>query len=146
MATKKGTQKSITKQTTKAPAKQQTQKAKAESMIDVRIDRLINRDDTSVKAIASINIGPFAVHGFKIMDSQKGLFVSMPSNSYTDGHGETQYKDIFHPTTKESREDLIDKMKSAYEQALEEQQNQKQDEAEETEEAEEEIPQVGPTM
>lgn len=145
MPAKKGTQKATTKQTTKAPAKQQTQKTNKQS-IDVRIDRLINRDDTSIKAIASINIGPFAVHGFKIMDSQKGLFVAMPSNSYTDGNGDTQYSDIFHPTTKESRADLIDKMKAAYEQALEEQQNQNQDEAEEAEEAEEEIPQVGPTM
>lgn len=146
MAAKKGTQKSTTKQTTKAPAKQQTQKANKQS-IDVRIDRLIDRDDTSIKAIASINIGPFAVHGFKIMDSQKGLFVAMPSNSYTDGHGDTQYSDIFHPTTKESREDLINKLKTAYEQALEEQQSAEQSETEEEAEGlEEEPPQIGPTM
>lgn len=151
MASKKETQKTASKkatskQTAKEPAAQQTPNNNLPS-IDVRIDRLINREDTSVKAIASINIGPFAVHGFRIMDSQKGLFVAMPSNSYTDGHGDVQYKDIFHPTTKESREALIEKMKTAYEQALEQKENQTQDEGEESEEeSEEEIPLAGPTM
>lgn len=144
MAAKKGTQKAATKQTVKAPANQQEQKAKTSS-IDVRIDRLINKDSTNVKAIASITMDGFAVHGFKIMDSQKGLFIAMPSTSYVDGQGETQYNDIFHPITKESREELLGKMKEAYEQAVEE--NQRQDEAEEESEGvEEEPPQIGPVM
>ncbi len=89
MATKKETQKSATK----ASTKQQQQKPKMVS-INARIDRLIDRENTSLKAIASANIGgAFAVHGIKITDSQKGLFVSMPSTSYTDREGNTQYND-----------------------------------------------------
>lgn len=146
MAAKKGTQKSTTKQTTKAPAKQQDANVN-QSAFEVRIDRLIGREDSNVKAIASINMGGFAVHGFRIMDSQKGLFIAMPSTSYTDGHGETQYNDIFHPITKESREELIGKMKAAYEQAVENLQNKGQEETEEESEGIEEEPlQIGPTM
>jgi len=139
MAAKKGTQKAEPKPGVKEPAKQQKQTANPQS-IEVRIDRLIGRSDSNVKAVASINLGGFAVHGFRIMDSKKGLFVSMPSTVYTDKNGNTQYSDTFHPTTAESREELIHKMKSAYEQAVEELQNKKQDETEE------EIPQAGPTM
>lgn len=143
MAAKKGNQKA-TNQTAKSPANQQEQKTKTSS-IDVRIDRLINKDSTNVKAIASITMDGFAVHGFKIMDSQKGLFIAMPSTSYVDGQGETQYNDIFHPITKESREELLSKMKEAYEHAVEE--NQKQDESEEESEGvEEEPPEIGPVM
>ena len=141
MAAKKGNQKA-TNQTAKAHANKQEQKAKTSS-IDVRIDRLINKEN--VKAIASITMDGFAVHGFKIMDSQKGLFIAMPSTSYVDGQGETQYNDIFHPITKESREELLSKIKEAYEQAVEE--NQKEDESEEeTEGVEEEPPEIGPVM
>ena len=115
--------------------------------ITARIDRLIDRDNTNLKAIASVNIGgAFAVHGIKITDSQKGLFVSMPSTSYTDKGGKTQYNDTFHPITAEAREELINKVKTVYEQALEEQQSSMQGETEEEEEIEEEVPQVGPTM
>lgn len=51
--------------------------------ITARIDRLAQQDDSSVKAYASVNIGgAFAVHGIKVIDSAKGTFISMPSNSY----------------------------------------------------------------
>ena len=147
MAAKKGTQKTTSKQTAKAPAKQQEQKANSIS-IDAKIDRLVDKDGSNLKAIASANFGgAFAIHGIKITDSQKGLFVSMPSTSYTDRDGNTKYNDIFHPITAESREDLIAKVKEAYEQALEEQQNAEQSETEEEAEGmEEEPPQIGPTM
>ena len=56
------------------------------------------------------------------MDSQKGLFVSMPQNSYKDANGETKYTDIFHAVTAEARTELNDQVMAAYEQALEEQQ------------------------
>ena len=62
--------------------KQKEQK-KAVPTITARIDRLVNQEDSSIKAYASVNIGgAFAVHGIKVIDSVKGIFVSMPSNSY----------------------------------------------------------------
>ena len=145
MAAKKGNQKTTPKQTAKATAKQQTSDANKVS-VDVKIDRMIDKDGSNLKAIASANIGgAFAVHGIKITDSQKGLFVSMPSTSYTDREGKTQYNDIFHPITAQAREELIDKVKEAYEQSLSEQQENEQQESGE-EGVEEEPPEIGPVM
>lgn len=40
-------------------------------------------ENSKVKAIASVNIGgAFAIHGLRVIDSQKGLFVQMPQNSF----------------------------------------------------------------
>lgn len=105
-----------------APAKEQKQKNPS---IQVRIDRLNDYEGSSVKAFASANIGgAFAIHGIRVVDSQKGLFVSMPQNSYKDGNGNTKYSDIFHAITAEARNELNEKVKEAYEQALQEQQQQ----------------------
>lgn len=52
--------------------------------ISVRIDRLFDDDTKKLKAFASANIGPFAVHGIRIFENEKGMFVNMPSNSYKD--------------------------------------------------------------
>lgn len=132
MAAKKGTQKVATKE------------AQKQNKVSIRasIDRLVNKESTSLKAIASVTIGnAFAVHGIRIVDSQKGLFVSMPSTSYEDRDGNTQYSDIFHPISSEARGELIQTVKDAYDNAL----AQKQDEPEEGE-MEEEEPSMEQTM
>ena len=111
-----------------APAKEQKQKNPS---IQVRIDRLNDYEGSSVKAFASANIGgAFAIHGIRVVDSQKGLFVSMPQNSYKDGNGNTKYSDIFHAITAEARNELNEKVTEAYEQALQEQQQQDEVETE----------------
>ena len=121
-----------------AAPKEKVQKKESIS-VEAKIDRLVNREDSSIKAYASVNIaGAFAVHGIKVIDSQKGLFVSMPSNSYTDGDGYKQYRDICHPITADARNELIDKVKEAYEQAIDEQLSE--DEAAEESETESEQP------
>lgn len=150
MATKKASN----KQAPKEPEKKTEVAGKI--AITAKIDKFIDKPDSNLKAIASINLGEgFAVHGFKIMDSQNGLFISMPNTSYTDGSGNTKYNDTFHPITKESREDLINAIQTEYEQALERLQsgkkNQKQDEEEQEgediePEAETEIPFEGPVL
>ena len=147
MATKKASNKPTGKQAAKTATKSQKPQAPKESekktevtgkiSITARIDKLIDKPDSNLKAIASINLGEgFAVHGFKIMDSQNGLFISMPNTSYTDGGGNTKYNDTFHPITKESREDLIHAIKTEYEQALERKQSAKQNNKQEEEEQE----------
>ncbi len=46
----------------------------------------------NLKAIASITLDDsFAVHGVKVLKSQKGLFVAMPSTEFN-----SEYKDICH--------------------------------------------------
>lgn len=100
--------------------------------ISVRIQKLFD-EGNKVRAVANVNIGgSFAVHGIKVIDSEKGLFVSMPSNSYKNGSGETKYQDIFHPITAEARAALSDSVMDAYDKAVTEQQSEdeSQDESE----------------
>ena len=52
--------------------------------------------DTDAHALPEItvriaNIGPFAVHGIRVFENDKGMFINMPSNSYTDAQGNKQY-------------------------------------------------------
>ena len=120
------------KTTGKTPDKEQ--KAKETPNITARIDRLVDNENTKVRAIASANIGgAYAIHGIRIIDSQKGLFVQMPQNSYQK-NGKTEYSDIFHPVTAEARSELYDKVMEAYEQK----QSETEDESESLDEAPEE--------
>ena len=80
---------------------------------DVKIHTL--RPEGTCKATASVNInGCFAVRGVKVMESSKGLFVSMPS--YKAGSGD--YKDICFPCTKDARMEFDNAVLTAYQQAL----------------------------
>ena len=68
--------------------------------LTVKIDRLVSKKDSSVKAYASATIAnSFAIHGIKVIDSSKGLFVQMPQSSYKQKDGQVQYNDIFHAIT-----------------------------------------------
>ena len=68
--------------------------------------------ESKVKAVASLTIdGCFAVHGVKIIDSVNGLFIAMPSEKFKD-----EYNDICHPTTKESRQAIVEAVMEAYDQ------------------------------
>ena len=81
---------------------------------DIRI-RLIKKDDTKLKAVASIIIDDcFAVHDIKIISSQDGDFIAMPSRKTPDG----EFKDIAHPINSEIREELKNKILAAYKEAL----------------------------
>ncbi len=92
--------------------------------IEAKIDRLIDKEGMNLKGIASVTIGDaFAVHGIRISESQNGLFISMPSNSYQDKDGNTKYSDIFHPISAEARTEIGERVKEAYQAALEQQQN-----------------------
>ena len=100
--------------------------AQALPEITVRIDKLFCDEDKKLKAFASANIGPFAVHGIRVFENDKGMFINMPSNSYTDAQGNKQYEDVFHPVTKEGRELLVKNVLDAYKQALEQAQTNSQ--------------------
>ena len=95
------------------PAVRQDSHAVYPTHYSVKIHSL--RPEGSCRATASVNInGCFAVRGIKVMDSSKGLFVSMPS--YRAGNGE--YKDICFPCTKEARAEFDSAVLDAYQQAL----------------------------
>lgn len=143
MATRKTTAKAPTT-TSKAPKKapaeavrtqeQVQEQSEAMPTIRARIDRLADFEGSKVKAFASANIGPFAVHGLRVVDGEKGMFVAMPSTSYQKD-GKTEYQETFHPVSAEARKALNDAVLQAYEQKLTEEQTEdasmSMDEAEE---------------
>lgn len=115
MATKKNTTAKAQTKAQKAP--EATSKTPS---INVKIDNLVDYEGSKVKAFASANIGgAFAIHGIRVMDSDKGLYVSMPSRSYQKD-GKTEYTDVFHPVTSEARTELNNAVMEAYEQKLQE--------------------------
>ena len=105
MARPKGAPRSTTKHDTHLPS------------ITAKIDKLVNFEDNNLKAFASVTIGgAFTIHGLKVMDSQNGLFVSMPSTKY-EKNGKTQYSENFHAITKGARDELSRIVLEAYEQS-----------------------------
>ena len=82
---------------------------------DVRI-RLVEKEDSKLKAIASITIEDyFVVHDIKIIEGKDNLFIAMPSRKTSEG----EYKDIAHPINSETRQMLSDAILKAYSEALE---------------------------
>ncbi len=87
--------------------------------IAVKIDRILDNPNSAVKAFASVTMdGAFAVHGLKVMQTEKGRFVSMPSNSYKDREGKTQYSDVFHAVTKAARDAIQSAVLHAYDRVV----------------------------
>lgn len=88
--------------------------------LTVKIHKVFN-EGSKVRAIASVTIGDaFAVHGVKVLESAKGdmspnnsFAVVMPSSKYKD-----KYRDIFHPISRESREQISSAVLDAYRQFL----------------------------
>ena len=65
-----------------------------------------------VKGIASITIDDsFVVHDIKIIETQSGLYVAMPSRRTSSG----EFKDIAHPINAEARELMQKAILSEYE-------------------------------
>ncbi|MBP3390000.1 MAG: septation regulator SpoVG, partial [Clostridia bacterium] len=69
---------------------------------DIRI-RLVKKDDSKLKAVASITIDEcFVVHDIKIVQGPESLFISMPSRKTPEG----EFKDIAHPINTPTREKI----------------------------------------
>ena len=82
---------------------------------DIRI-RKINVD-SKMKAIVSMTLdNEFVVHDIKVIDSDKGLFIAMPSRKT----GEGEYRDIAHPINSATRDMIQRIILEHYEKALEE--------------------------
>lgn len=66
---------------------------------DVRIRKV--EKEGKMKAVVSITIDEeFVVHDIKVIEGDKGLFISMPSRKAADG----EYRDIAHPINSDTRE------------------------------------------
>lgn len=68
---------------------------------DVRIRRI--ESEGKMKAVASITFdNEFVVHDIKVIESQNGLFIAMPSRKAPDG----EFRDIAHPINATTREKI----------------------------------------
>ncbi|MET1125116.1 MAG: SpoVG family protein [Archaeoglobaceae archaeon] len=76
---------------------------------DVRIYRVKGKG--AVKAYASVSLdNEFVVKGIKVLENEKGLWVGMPGRKMRDG----SFQDVFHPTTREAREKIVNAVLKAY--------------------------------
>lgn len=73
--------------------------------------RVLISDDNKVKAYVSITLDKvLVIHGIKILDGKKGIFVAMPSKRVGD-----KFKDLVHPLNTEFRNELQSKILSEFE-------------------------------
>ena len=100
-----------------------TEKSKTQSKpklsVTAKIDRMIERENATVKAYASVNIGgEFVIKDIAVVDGQKGMFARMPFRSYKGANGETKYSDIAFALSDDARQSLNDAVLGAYREAL----------------------------
>lgn len=71
---------------------------------DVRVRKI--EKEGKMKAIVSITLdNEFVIHDIKVIEGEKGLFITMPSRKAADG----EYRDIAHPINSGTR-DMIQKV------------------------------------
>lgn len=81
---------------------------------DVRIRKV--EKEGKMKAVVSITIeNEFVVHDIKVIEGEKGLFIAMPSRKAADG----EYRDIAHPISSATREQLQNLILSKYQEEME---------------------------
>ena len=77
---------------------------------DIRIRKLDT--EGKMKAVVSVTFdNEFVVHDIKIIESQNGLFIAMPSRKTPDG----EFRDIAHPINSPAREKLQTAILTSYE-------------------------------
>lgn len=82
---------------------------------DIKIRKLIN-GDSPMKAIVSVTFDDqLALHDIKVINARNKYFVVMPSKKNPDG----TFRDIVHPISSDFRNELEDRVISAYFKELE---------------------------
>ncbi|MFH0762833.1 MAG: SpoVG family protein [Candidatus Omnitrophota bacterium] len=83
-----------------------------ETGLDLKIVRLHRFDgDSKLKAFVDVAIGDFIIKGLRVVNGEKGLFLSMPQEKGKDG----KWYDTFYPVTDEARRILAGVVLAAYE-------------------------------
>ncbi len=73
------------------------------------------RGNGAVKAYASVSLdNEFVVKGIKIIEGDRGLWVSMPGRKTKDG----SFQDLFHPVNKLARDKIVNAVLKAYKDQL----------------------------
>lgn len=110
--------------------------SKSKIPVNAKIDRMIDRENATVKAYASVNIGgEFVIKDIAVVDGQKGMFARMPFRSYKGANGDTKYSDIAFALTDSARQSVNDAVLGAYREALEESEDELPDENESPEQS-----------
>ena len=95
---------------------------------DVKVRKLF--DEGPMKAIVSVTFdGQLAVHDIKVINARDKYFIVMPSRKNPDD----TYRDIVHPINSQFRVALEAAVINAYNEALENAENEMDDEAEDDE-------------
>ncbi len=92
--------------------------------LTAKIDRMIDRENATVKAYRVNLGGEFVIKDIAVVDGQKGLFARMPFRSYKSSDGETKYSDIAFAVTDSARHSIEDAVIGAYREALGESENE----------------------
>ena len=84
--------------------------------LDMSVKVYPTQDSRNLLATATVTLGGcFAIRGIRILDSEKGAFVSMPQRKTAQG----EYKDICFPTTAEMRKELHSAVLGEYQRTME---------------------------
>ncbi len=106
------------------------------NITDVRLRTVKNENEVKLKAYADITLdGSFVIHGLKVIDGQKGMFVAMPSRKMPNG----EFKDIAHPITPELRRVLTEIVIKKYDETMAAMSHEEEPVVEEVKEEKEEI-------
>lgn len=86
------------------------------NITDIRVRRFKEQDNKSkIVGTAAITIDDaFVVHDIKIIDGEKGLFISMPSRKIKDKDGNEKYVDVAHPLNADVREQVTKSILDTY--------------------------------
>jgi len=80
--------------------------------VEITEIRLTMRNEDKLKAFANVTFDDaFVIRGMKVINGNKGLFISMPSRRRPDG----TYQDIAHPVNTDMRRLLEKAILEAYE-------------------------------
>lgn len=80
---------------------------------EVRIYK--TRGAKAQKAFAAVTLdNEFVVHGIRVMENEKGLWIRFPSRKDASG----EFRDVFHPITREAREKITKAVIDAYDKAM----------------------------
>ena len=76
---------------------------------DVRVKKV--NSENRMRAVASVTFdNEIVIHDIKVIESQNGLFIAMPSRKTPNG----EFKDIAHPINAETREKVQKAILEAY--------------------------------
>ena len=81
--------------------------------IKVQMKQLVNNKTT--KAVADVIIdNAVVIHQVRVVEGEKGNFVSMPREKWTARDGVVRYRDVVNPVSASARNEIQDAVLSAY--------------------------------